>query len=509
MRAEATERAAWAAGLVLVFALRMGLSLSDPDLVHPVDPAELAHLKVVPALVNGELANLLAADANVHHGGFFWLGLPVGLVRALTGSDLWAVRGVAAMCAAVAWGIWVVLARRLGGLWAAMGLGTCLAVPSPWMAQWTATLWGSHAEASIWTGLWGLALVSGWRPRALGTVLGLGVAWDPLLWPTLGLAVGVSSERRRLVPWAVGAWMALRLPTLLASPTAFVETSFSEHPQHSLGGLLGAALSPSGLGASLAHHLDLPWVASAVVGDVPAGVGLSVLWVVAAVLLAKGQPGDTRVGRWLVASVLVHLLVLVLLSPTRPTLAHRYLVAWWPAVLLVPWALPGRLRGLAAAPVLASVLALPLYRPAFSTMQLQRAYPAAAFQEAGLDRVPVARAESVSRFLALRDDGATEGFAAMFSPRWGYPVWGEPFPEQVRAAGLAQRLEDARATGRTAQVDRDAGFGLVVVCDLSGACVDDGLYSLQTAGLDVADVQQGVAEARRELGSGMPKAASQ
>ncbi len=491
--------------MVAVFLLRLLLSLADPDLVHPVDPAELSHLDVWPMLADGRLAWLLGADANVHHGGFFWLGLPVGIVRAVSGSDLWAVRGVAAACAALSWGAWTALAHRIGGRWAAVGLGLCLAVPSPWMAQWTATLWGSHAEAGIWTGLWGLALASGWRARTVGVLLGIGVGWDPLLWPAALVTWGFTSERRSAVLPLLLAWMAARLPVLLADPLGLVMTSLSENPRQTVLGLLAGMASPGDFAASLRNHTAWPWVSTAAVGDavMPLNGGLTLLWAIGACVSTVLHGPRRTLGRWLVLSVMVHFCVLVLLSPTRPELTERYLVAWWPAVLLLPWMLPGRLRGLAVGPVLASLCALPLLVASWGDVSLSRLqhYPAKAFQHLGLDRVPAHRAAPVEAFLNQRSGSATEGFAAAFSPRLGYPVWGEPFPDQVRAAGLPARLKAARLTGDPVRVDRDFGYGLVVVCAAEPSCVANALDGLALAGLDAQRVREGVAEA-----DGMPAA---
>ena len=128
-----------------------------------------------------------------------------------------------------------------------------------------------------------------------------------------------------------------------------------------------------------------------------------------------------------------------------------------------------------------------------------RSYPAQAFQHLGLDRVPHGRAHHVVRFLEHRDGTATEGFAAAFSSRFGYPVWGEPFPDQVRAAGLPERLRAARETGDVRQVDRDFGFGLMVVCDGESACVTRALAGLELADVDPAQVRAGVTEAAQIL----------
>ncbi len=489
-----------------VFFLRLLLSWVNPDLVHPVDPAELGHLDVLPALADGRLLWLLGADANVHHGGFFWLGLPVGVLEALGGSALLAVRGMAAGCAAVAWGVWVALAHRLGGRWAAVGLGACLAVPSPWMAQWTATLWGSHAEAGIWTGVWGLALVSGWRPAALGALLGAGVAWDPLLWPTAVVVWLAGPARKALVvPWVLG-WLFVRAPVLFADPFGVGTTSFSEHPEHTLLGLFAAFFDAPAAGLSALLHW--PWLATEVVGT-RVGAWNGVLTAVSALVavLAVCLDGPTRTHRrWLVAAVAVHFAVLVTLTPMRNHLTERYLVAWWPAVLLLPWLLPGAWRALSLGPVVATLGAVPLLVSVVGALEVEHPGhpPVRLFQAIGLDRVPAERAPDVVTFLYHRGDSSTRGFAAPFSSRWGYPIWGEPFPVQVRAAGLTARLETARATADVAQVDRNFGFGLVVVCDRSVDCVSRGLDELALGDVATDAVLAGVAEAGLVLGTDVP-----
>jgi len=491
--------------MVAVCVARLLVTMADPDLVHPIDPAELGHLKVLPALMDGRLSGLLDADANIHHGGFFWLGVPVGVLRMLVGSDLLAVRGMAAVLAALTWGIWVVVAHRLGGRVAALGLGICLAMPSPWMAQWTATLWGSHAEAGLWTGLWTLALVCGWRASVLGALLGVGVAWDPLLWPTALLAWVVSSHRSAVLRGLVPAWLILRAPTLFVDPVAVVSTSLSEHAEHTIVGVLGGLTSGPMLWATLATHLPLPWTSEVGRAFLPVPLDgmatvvslVASVWVVRTWRQEARAAGPGRAIRLLAWAPWVHLGVVLLFSPTRPQLAHRYLVAWWPALLLLPWLLSGRRRVLAAAPVLASMMALPVWVQAVSKAQpdILWRYPAERFQAVGLDRVPAARSPAVVAFLDRHADPVSAGFAAAFSPRWGYPVWGERFGEQVRAAGLASRLEEARRTDSAAQVDADFGHGLVVVCDRVPSCVQGGLEGLAMAGVDTSGVARGVAEA--------------
>ena len=503
-----------ALGAVGVAVLRLALTLADPDLVHPVDPAELAHLQVLPALLDGRLGWLLGADANVHHGGFFWLGLAVGGLRHLVGSDLGAVRGLAALVAGASWAVWVALAHRLGGRFAAVGLGLVLAVPSPWMAQWSATLWGSHTEAALWTGAWGLALTHRGRPACLGVLLGVGAAWDPLLWPTAGLTLALAPQRARVLAALGPAWLLVRLPTVWADPLGMWTTSLSEHPDHTALGVLAQAADLDRLAATVGSHLPLPWTSTVGAGGAQWGLDLGLTLLVGgagAALIASRGRGErgaktttSTVVWWLVSAPWLHLAVVLLAAPTRPALAHRYLVAWWPAWLLVPWLLPGRARVAAVGPVVASVLAVPLLGAALGRVDLDTVgtYPAAAFQGLGLDRVPVHRAPGVRAFLSARAPAETAGFAAAFSPRWGYPVWGEPFPAQVRAPGLAERLASARTQAELApaRVDANLGFGLWVACDHDPECVATGLQSLALAEVDVAWVASGAEEARGVLG---------
>lgn len=491
----AERRGLWV-GAVAVFALRLMLSLSDPDLVHPVDPAELGHLDLLPAWLDGGLpavVRLLGAADNVHHGGFLWLSIPVGVLRWLTGSDLLAVRGVAAMVAGVGWALWVEVARRAGGRVAMVGAGLCLAVPVPWFAQWTATLWGSHSEAVVFTGLWALCLARGLGPRWLGLCVGLGVAWDPLLWPT-GLLVLSRRRHRQALVGLLAGWLLVRWPVLLSAPLSVLGASLTENPAHTPLQVMGGLLDPTGIGAVVGAWLPLPWVAD--------GAPLSGLLTALAVLGAgvslrrrgSGSLQNVDLVTILAVAPWVHLAVVVLLSPFRAQLAHRYLVAWWPALVVLPWLVPGGLRALALVPVASSGLAVPLLVAVAGDFDpsLALRYRSADFQRLGLDRVPVHRVDGVTAFLDAHPTGATPGFAAAFSGRWGYPVWGEDFPEQVRAAGLVDRWRTLSAAHDDAELAHDFGWGLAVACDGEPSCMRFGTDQLVDAGADAQALADGV-----------------
>jgi len=490
-----TERRALVAGAVGVWCLRLALSLSDPDLVHPVDPAELGHLAVLRTGWSdglGGIARLLGAADNVHHGGFFWLALPVGLLRWLTGSDLLAVRGVAAGMAALGWAVWVELARRLGGARAALVAGLCLAVPVPWLAQWTATLWGSHSEAAVFTGLWALGLCAGWSPLRMGMLVGLGTAWDPLLWPTALLVLWHRRQPPALGGVALG-WGLLRLPVLLAAPASIFAAPLTENPSHTpLSVVLGGG-QLGGLGAALQAHLPLPF-ATPVDGLLTVAALLVTLF-----LIARRTRQDIDLVTILAVAPWVHLGVVVVLSPFGSLLAHRYLVAWWPAFLVAPWALVGRSRWLAAGPIVASLWALPLLVGVLGDLDpsLVHRYRSAEFQKLGLDRVPVDRVDGVVAFADAHPDSATPGFAAAFSSRWGYPVWGEDFPEQVRAAGLVDRWRTLSGDHDPTELARDFGWGLVVACHAEPGCVGRGVDQLVRAGAAPDALQEGISAAQR------------
>jgi len=470
-----SARARWllALGALAVAALRWGLCLRAPDAIHPVDPAELDLLWLGAAWRGGGLdaAGLLrelGAAAVVHHGGFLPVSLLVALAEAVVGPGYPAIKLVAVALSTATWAAWTLLALRRGGGRAALLAGIALALPVPWATQWWLTGWGSHPEAALWTAAWLL----GWEapPGVLGLMLGIGVGFAPVLAPT-ALVLALLQWRRLpgLLGGALLGWLPLQAGAL-DTPWPWLRASLTEDPAQTAPALLRQALDPQALWASLRGHLPVPLVASAVVGA--AAVPLSALLDLG--LLGTGLPLARRPGvdRALLLLPLVHLLSVVALSPFRPVLQHRYLLPWLPAALLWPALAAARSRGWTArgAAILAllpSLLALPV----LARLLLRSAptdlwgYQPERYLAVGLDRVPLELAPQVGRWLETRGTVATQGFAAAWTRRWGYPVLGEPFAPLAPREGLRDRLRAlARDTGQPAEaLAADAGWGLGVV----------------------------------------------
>ncbi len=471
-----TERRALFAGGVGVAVSRLLLSMADPDAVHPVDPAELGHLDLLPHVSThgiGEIARLLGAADNIHHGGFLWLSLVAGGIAWLTHSDLLAIRGTAALLAAIAWAVWSRVALDTGGRrWGAV-MGVCLALPAPWFAQWTATLWGSHSEAAVWTGVWVWAALQG-RTRALAWAVGMGVAWDPLLLPTglLMLATTISREQwQHHLGDGLFGFLSLRWPLLLAAPAAWLTEPLTEDPASTPFQVFWSGPNSAQLGATFAHHLPLPATGHTVL-DIAFTVAAAI-----ATLLAVRHGGILRV---LAIAPWLHLVVVLGWSPFRPSVAHRYLVAWWPALVWLPMWAAHRVswaRVLPLPALLVSIASLSVFWPLWHEAQPMRlwSYPAQEYQHIGLDRVPVTRADAINLFLDARNHDSSQctGFSDAFSPRMGYPVLGKAFPEQRRAADLHTRR--SQHTIEDPQTDRNLGFGLVIACEGNNTCIESGL----------------------------------
>lgn len=461
-------------GALAVAGFRWLLCVQAPDLIHPVDPAELELLWLAQQELSWEgLIRRLGAASAVHHGGFLPVSLTAWLATLVLGSSYAALKATAVLWSTAAWAAWTALALRLGGRRAGLLAGLALALPVPWASQWWLTAWGSHPEASLLVAAWLLAF--GGRPLVLGLLAGFGVAFAPVLAPT-GIVLLVARRRSLAVLGAVLGWLPLQLGAL-STPWPWLSASLTEDPAQTLPGLIASALSPSALTESVAGHLPVPLVASQVA---PAALS----WLLGGLLLVAGAVLARRdrrpVVRLLLALPVLHLATVVSLSPFRPALQHRYLLPWLPAVLLWPAlaAASGRLAPWAVVALVPSLLAAPVYgdlltRPAPADLF---DYHPAAYLGLGLDRVPLALVPDVEVFLAARGQAATEGFSAAWSRRWGYPVLGEPFAELVVRPGLKGRLRGLVAEGAPAEaVAADAGWGVAV---LTGWDVDATLAAL-------------------------------
>ncbi|MCK6503452.1 hypothetical protein L6R53_08655 [Myxococcota bacterium] len=450
------------AGASLVATFRALLCLWAPDLLHPVDPAELELAGLAQALHDGTLSSSallrqLGAASAVHHGGFLPVSLTTAAASLLFGPTHAALKASAVLWSTAGWLAWTGLALRLGGPRAALLAGVALALPVPWASQWWLTTWGSHPEATLFPAAWLLAWAA--SPLLLGLLVGLGVAFAPVLAPT-GLLLLLLRRRPLALPAAALGWLPLQLGAL-ATPWPWLRASLTEDPSQTVPALLARALAPGPLLQSLAGHLPVPLVASeAAPAWLSAPLGLLLL-LAALPLLRDARPP----ARLLVVLPLVHLLSVAALSPFRPELQHRYLLPWLPALLLWPALAATRHRAWAALALAPSLLALPVYAAVWtrpSPVDL-RGYHPQAYLALGLDRVPLPLVPEVEAFLAARGPQATPGFAAAFSRRFGYPVLGEPFPDPSPRPGLSGRLRALSAAGHDPQaLAADAGWGVAV-----------------------------------------------
>lgn len=472
-------------GGIAVAAFRALLCLRAPDLLHPVDPAELELAWLAQALHQGsltpaDLLRQLGAASAVHHGGFLPVSLTTAAASLIFGPTHAALKASAVLWSTAGWLAWTTLAWRLGGSRAAALAGLALAVPVPWASQWWLTTWGSHPEATLFPAAWLLAW--GASPLLLGLLVGLGVAFAPVLAPT-GLLLLLLRRRALSLPGALLGWLPLQLGAL-STPWPWLRASLTEDPAHTAPALLLRALAPGPLLDSLAGHLPVPLVASQ---GAPAWLSLPLclLLLLSALPLARDPRPPARL---LLALPLLHLLAVAALSPFRPELQHRYLLPWLPALLIWPALAAARHRARAPGTLALSVLALApsiLALPVYASVLLRpvpvdlRGYHPAAYLALGLDRVPLPLVPDVEAFLAARAGATTPGFAAAFSRRWGYPVLGEPFPDVAPRAGLSGRLRALSAEGFAPQaLAADAGWGVAVAAGWQVGPVEEALSPL-------------------------------
>lgn len=511
MSASSPRGSEWAVlvGVGLVLAVvRFVIADAVPWAIHPIDPAELKFLDLYELLRAPPghrwqgIQRLLGAAENIHHGGFLPVSLAVAGAAALLGPGIAALRLVGVAASVVAWGLWVAAARELGGRRAALVGGLLLALPPGWAFDWAVTPWGSHAEAAAWTALWVLGLARGWSAVGMGLVVGAGVAWDPLLLPSAGVVLALGPRTPRTMGGLVVGGLAFGWPRLLL-PAAGLTESLVENPALHVLGLVRQATDPALLLATAQSHLPLPLVTlTGAPADHAASLGLTVA--LAALGAWTAHSRSSPAARMLVVAPLVHLGTVLLLSPHRPVLHHRYLLPWLPAVLLwvavAPW--KGVTRVLAVVSGAGLVLGGLLHQAALLGARhptAREVWQPRRFLAAELDRVEPERTLAVVRFLDLRaaQGTPTTGFASAFSPRPGYPSVHAAFPSQVvnpRAHGALEELWSTEPTReRRDLLGQNAGWGLWIVCDEDLDCALDAAERL---GRFEAGARQGIAAAR-------------
>ena len=508
-------RARWLGVAALLGLTRWWMADGVPWLVHPIDPAELKFAELYRLWAGGgadlgAVSRLLGAAQNVHHGGFLPVSMLYALLASFMGDGIGALRAVAALTGALTWWVWVQAAGAVGGQRVAVGMAAVMILLPPWAQQWWLTPWGSHPEAAVFTGLWVWALADGGDDRWIGGWVGMGMAWTPMLWPTGLLALALARSRRSAVAAVVG-FGVLAGPRWLLGGAGLTE-SLVENPALTMQGVVVQAFDGGALVQALATHLPLPLVASSVV---PASAWVNGLLSAGVVIAgAVVLVGRQKAGRLLVLAPLVHWATVVVLSPLRPTLHHRYLLPWLPAVLLLPlWAglLDRRWRPLLGVSVVVALSSLPV-TAALLTGRVPTARSVWApwsFQQAGLDRVTPGRADAVATFLARRsaENAPLEGFSEAFSRRSGYPVWGEPFPDQGIEPQVQGQLEHLWQTSPTAerkrQLGENVGWGLWIASDGQRSVAEDAARRL---GRFSGGALRGIAEAAAVLENRNPPA---
>ena len=504
-------RVAVALSLLIAAPLRIFVTALQPEVVHPLDPAEMkfADPATLARLAGGmgSVAELIAGHENIHHGGFFTVQLLSVAVGQLTEALLGAPEPLLALRAL---GLGLGLAVTAAWAWAGARLGAppllaalSAAVLPLWGTQGALVAWGSHAEAGLWIALWLAARAEG-RPRAAAALLGAAAGWDAAIAPLAvifmvgGLWQAEAPPRaQRLAAFAAGA-APFFLPRLLAGGPRLWQLGLTESDQRRPVDLLVGAVDPMQLWAALTELCGLRFLPRSA-GPLAEGIGVAGL-VLCGLGLAwadRGRGSSSVARRLCLAGPLLLIATLALFSPLRPAVQHRYLLAFLPAVAL--WPALAAARGPAPLRPLAALLALGLaavqidghlrLQPS-APRDARRAYVGAAgapgwqwaAQRGGLEQLhpasaPALRALHRCRLRAVGPEGLDQdavwrGALLATDRRWGYPLLGEaprpprPSPELSRRVAELQ-AEGIAATGPAAEaLWRGVGAGLATLAPL-------------------------------------------
>ncbi len=368
------RRALLALGLIFV-GLRLLLVLSAADRIHAPDWAEAKHSFLGDQWITEgppSLREVLAAardSRNAAHGGF----LPLSALYAAlsvpfgTPDNQLALKLSAIAFATLGFFAWIGVAFRLGGELAGWLTALLLLFPPPIYLAGTLVTWGSHSEASSLLGLACILLLRQAPPGRRGRLL-------PAL--TLGCVAAVSSL---LLPitvllflvWLAKAWkqdiqasaspistttgvlLAYSLPLLLSwLATGAPASSVTEEAGNSpLQLVLNIGHGLALVSSTLSQLVPLPTFGPEITGHLLSGRARAALdWGVFGLLLcafiqilfgnhkkpnlSTSPPPMALTYALLLGAPALHIGVLLLLGPRRPSIELRYLLPLFPIVLV-------------------------------------------------------------------------------------------------------------------------------------------------------------------------------
>jgi hypothetical protein len=369
------RRALLALGL-LFLALRLLLVLSSADRIHAPDWAEAKHSFLGDRWIQEgppSLSEVLAAardSRNSAHGGFLPLSALYASLSVPFGvsDNQLALKLSAIAFATLGFFAWVGVACRIGGVLAGWLAALLLLFPPPIYLAGSMVTWGSHSEATALLGLAALLLLRDRRPGSWGTIvpalfLGCVAAMSSLLIPISGLLLLVWLRQRGSSqhPGGAGhkgelvlALLACSLPVTISwlitgAPGSSVTEEAGNSPLHLVMATAeGLALIPG----TLAELLPLPAFGPEFFGTQLSDAKRDLIdWGLLALLLCAlaqvifgskteerpvptSSPDRALSIALLVGAPVLHLLVLLLIGPRRPSVELRYLLPLFPIVLV-------------------------------------------------------------------------------------------------------------------------------------------------------------------------------
>ena len=355
---------------ILFIALRLLLVLSAADRIHAPDWAEAKHSFLGDQWINEgppSLSVVLAAarhPRNAAHGGFLPLSALYATLSVPLGADdnHLALKLSALAFAVLGFFSWLAVAIRIGGPLAGWLAAILLLFPPPIYLAGSLVTWGSHSEATALLGLAAFLMIRNeklGKPAQLAPLLALGcvAAMSSLFVPICAVLLltwlWVQGPRGGMIKGRLNrdsavAVLIVSVPVFLSwivtgAPGSSVTEEAGNAPLQLLltvGDSLG--LLPRTLGALLPLPLFGPQILDL---KLSAPLLRSLDWALSALLLCAlvqlvvvGRSGteDRRPLplALLVCAPAVHLLVLLLIGPRRPSIELRYLLPLFPLALV-------------------------------------------------------------------------------------------------------------------------------------------------------------------------------